>query len=81
MIIPLAKAQSTRRDNITNSAFLSVSARKRKMKNINNVDKVCCPLSVDLKKSAFRHFYKIVNHAEHKSNEQDDDRKACYCQS
>ena len=46
MIKPLAKAQSTQRNNITNSAFLSVSARKRKMKNINNVDKVCCLLTV-----------------------------------
>ncbi len=47
MIKPLAKAQSTQRDNITYSAFLYVSARKNeKRKNINNVDKVCCLLTV-----------------------------------
>ena len=34
MIKPLAKAQSTQRDNITNSAFLCVSARKKKIEKI-----------------------------------------------
>ena len=47
MVESLAKAQSTQRNNIRNFAFLCVSARKNeKRKNINNVDKVCCLLTV-----------------------------------
>ena len=39
----------------------------KKCTNLKKINKVCCPLSVDLKKSAFRHFYKIINKAEQKS--------------
>ena len=33
LLNPLAKAQSTQRDNITNSAFLCVSVRANKIEN------------------------------------------------
>ncbi len=42
----LSQRRKARKGEETNFAFLCASARKRKMKNINNVDKVCCLLTV-----------------------------------
>ena len=45
-LLNLSQRRKAHKGDGTNFAFLSVSARKRKLKNIDNVDKVCCLLTV-----------------------------------